>query len=144
MTLVHRCLALREIGVLYGMIDQCTVLVGKKTMPIEINDLGGGVTVVRLSGRIDIAGAREIDMPMNIIAGSKRNVVLDLSAVDFLASLGIRSIVVAAKSIASKRGICVMFGPTPDVRSVLEASAIDTVIPIHDGLDDAIRAVSPR
>src|ERR1700722_15940022 len=104
---------------------------GENTMPIEVNDLEGGVTVVRLSGRIDIAGAREIDMPMNIVAGSKRNVVLDLTAVDFLASLGIRSIVVAAKSIASKRGTCVMFGPTPDVRSVLEASAIDTVIPIH-------------
>jgi len=113
-------------------------------MAIAIENLDGGVTVVKLSGRIDIAGAREIDMPMNIVAGSKRAVVIDLTDVDFLASLGIRSIVIAARSIASKRGTCVMYGPTPDVRSVLEASAIDTVIPIHDGLDDAIRAVSPH
>jgi anti-anti-sigma factor len=113
-------------------------------MPIAIQDLDGGVTVVALSGRIDIAGAREIDMPMNIVAGSKRAVVIDLSSVDFLASLGIRSIVIAAKSIASKRGSCVMFGPNADVRSVLEASAIDTIIPIHSELDDAIRAVSPH
>jgi anti-sigma B factor antagonist len=112
-------------------------------MPIAIQDLDSGVTIVSLSGRIDIAGAREIDMPMNIVAGSKRRVVLDLTNVDFLASMGIRSLVIAAKSIASKRGSCVMFGPNDDVRGVLESSAIDTVIPIYSARDDAIQAVSP-
>lgn len=112
-------------------------------MPIAIQDLESGVTVVAISGRIDIAGAHQIDMPMNIVAGAKRRVVIDLTAVEFLASMGIRHIVIAAKSIASKRGVCVMYGPTPDVRSVLEATGIDTMIPIHDELDDAIRAVSP-
>jgi anti-anti-sigma factor len=83
-------------------------------------------------------------MPMNIVAGSKRAVVIDLTAVEFLASMGIRSIVIAAKSIVSKRGACVMFGPSADVRAVLEASGIDTIIPIFDVLDDAIGAVSTR
>jgi anti-sigma B factor antagonist len=112
-------------------------------MPIVIQDLDGGVTVVEISGRIDIAGAQQIDMPMSIVAGSRRAVVIDLTAVDFLASMGIRSLVIAAKSIASKRGACVMYGPNADVRSVLEATGIDTMIPIHDVLDDAIRAVKP-
>jgi anti-anti-sigma factor len=112
-------------------------------MPIAIQDLESGVTVVAISGRIDIAGAHQIDMPMSIVAGSKRRVVIDLTAVDFLASMGIRHIVIAAKSIASKRGACVMYGPNADVRSVLEATGIDTMIPIHDVLDDAIQAVSP-
>jgi anti-anti-sigma factor len=112
-------------------------------MPVAIGDEVDGVTIVKLSGRIDVAGAREIDMPMNIVAGSRRRVVIDLSSVEFLASMGIRSIVIVAKSIASKRGACVMFGPNDDVRGVLVSSAIDTMIPIHDVLDDAVRAVLP-
>ena len=112
-------------------------------MPIMIGDEANGVTIVKLLGRIDIAGAREIDMPMNLVAGSRRRVILDLSGVEFLASMGIRHIVIAAKSIAGKRGAFVMFGPNDDVRGVLVSSAIDTLIPIHDDLDDAVRAVSP-
>jgi anti-anti-sigma factor len=112
-------------------------------MPIAIQDLDGGVTVVTLSGRIDVAGAREIDMPMSVVAGSRRAVVIDLTSVDFLASMGIRSLVLAARSIARKRGTCVMFGPIDDVRGQLEASAIDTIIPMFDTFDDAIKALSP-
>jgi anti-anti-sigma factor len=112
-------------------------------MPITIGDENNDVTIVQLFGRIDIAGAHEIDMPMNIVAGSRRRVVLDLSGVEFLASMGIRHIVIVAKSIASKRGACVMFGPNDDVRGVLVSAGIDTMIPIHDDLDDAVRAVSP-
>ena len=88
-------------------------------MPIAVEDVDGTVTKVVLSGRIDIAGAHEIDMPMNVVAGSKRAVVIDLSKVEFLASMGLRSIVVCAKSIVSKRGKVVLFAPQPQVEEVI-------------------------
>ena len=84
-------------------------------MPIAIEDLDGGVTKVVLSSRIDVAGASEIDMPMNVIAGSRRAVVIDLSGVEFMASMGLRSIVLSAKSITSKRGKVVLLSPQPAV-----------------------------
>lgn len=111
-------------------------------MPIAIRHLDGGVTVVALSGRIDVAAAREIDLPMSVVAGARRAVVIDLTSVDFLASMGIRSLVLAAKAISRKGGSCVMFGPTVDVRAQLEASAIDTVMPIFEQFDAAVSAVS--
>jgi|HubBroStandDraft_1064217.scaffolds.fasta_scaffold1077234_1 anti-anti-sigma factor len=113
-------------------------------MPIATRDLDNGVTVVAIDGRIDILGAQQIDMPMSIIAGSKRSVVLDLSGVTFLASLGIRSMLVAAKSIASKGGACVMYGPNEDVRGVLETCGIDTIVPIFAALDEAVLAAAKR
>jgi anti-anti-sigma factor len=112
-------------------------------MPISIEQLDGAVTKVVLSGRIDIAGAREIDMPMNLVAGTRRAVVIDLSAVEFMASMGLRSIVVSAKAIASKRGKVVLLAPQPQVEEVLAVSGIDTLIPIFRDEAEAIAAVSP-
>jgi anti-sigma B factor antagonist len=112
-------------------------------MPIAIEDLDGTVTKVVLSGRIDIAGAHEIDMPMSIVAGSKRAVVIDLSKVEFLASMGLRSIVVSAKSIMSKRGKVVLLAPQPAVEEVITVSGIDTLIAICRDEAEAISAVTP-
>ncbi len=112
-------------------------------MPIAIQELDGNVTKVVLSGRIDIAGAHEIDLPMNVVGGSKRAVVIDLSAVDFMASMGLRSIVLSAKAILSKRGKVVLLSPRPMVEEVITTSGIDELIPIHHDEAAAIAAVMP-
>jgi anti-sigma B factor antagonist len=110
-------------------------------MPISVLDLDGNVTKVVLAGRLDIAGAREIEMPMAVVAGSRRAVVVDLSAVDFLASLGLRGIVVSARSIISKRGKIVLLMPQPQVEDVITTTGIDQLIPIYHDEADAIAAV---
>jgi anti-anti-sigma factor len=110
-------------------------------MPISILELDGNVTKVVLSGRLDIVGAREIEMPMAVVAGSRRAVVVDLSAVEFLASLGLRGIVISAKSIISKRGKIVLLFPQPHVEDVITTTGIDTLIPIFHDETAAIIAV---
>jgi anti-anti-sigma factor len=69
--------------------------------------------------------------------------VVDLTSVEFLASMGIRSIVFAARAIMSKRGACTLVSPPGDVRTVLTSSGIDEIIPIYDTMDEAILAVTP-
>ena len=110
-------------------------------MPIVIHDLEGDVTKVVISGRVDIAGAREIEMPMSVVAGSRRAVVVDLSAVEFLASLGLRGIVVSARSIFSKRGKIVLLRPRPQVEEVITTTGINQLIPIFHDEAEAIAAV---
>jgi anti-sigma B factor antagonist len=112
-------------------------------MPIAIEDLPGNVTRVALSGRIDIAGAQAIDMPMSVVAGSKRAVVIDMSGVDFMASMGLRHLVVCAKSIFSKGGRVVLLAPQPAVEEVIRVSGIDQLIPIHAEEAAAVAAVAP-
>ena len=112
-------------------------------MPIAIEELDGGVTRVSLSGRIDIPGAQEIDMPMSVVAGSRRAVVIDLSKVDFMASMGLRSLVVCAKSIMSKRGKVVLLSPQPMVEEVITISGINDLIPIYHDEAAAVAAVQP-
>jgi anti-sigma B factor antagonist len=80
---------------------------------------------------------------MSVVAGSRRAVVVDLSAVEFMASLGLRSIVVSAKSIISKGGKMVLLAPQPAVEEVLTISGIDDLIPIYHDEAAANAAVLP-
>jgi anti-sigma B factor antagonist len=111
-------------------------------MDMNIENLSDDVTKINLVGRLDISGALQIDLDFNTVAGSHRKIIVDLEQVPFLASMGIRTLVVGAKAVRSKGGSMVVLKPTPDVEKVLVSSGIDTFIPILHDLDAAIHAVT--
>jgi len=107
-------------------------------MQISSEELADGITRVALDGRMDIAGAAMVDLKMNIIAGSAKKLLIDLQKVEFLGSMGLRSIVIPARSVKSRGGKVVLFAPNEMVESVLKTSGIDTLLPVYHDLDAAI------
>ena len=107
-------------------------------MSFSTEELPGGITRVVLDGRMDIEGAAAIDLPMNVIAGSKKAVIVDLQKVSFLGSMGLRALVLPARAIAGRGGKVVLLGPNEMVQKVLVTSGIDKLIPIHYDLQSAI------
>jgi anti-anti-sigma factor len=99
-------------------------------MNLEVADVENGITKITLSGRLDVEGALKIDGEFNAIAERKKKVLVDLSAVSFIASLGIRTLITGAKATASNGGKMVLVYPQPSVEKVLRTSRVDTVIPI--------------
>ena len=112
-------------------------------MPISITELGGEVVGAVLSGRLDIAGAEAIDLPMNVIAGSRRSVVVDLADVEFIGSMGLRAIVMLAKTVQRRGGRVVLFAPRSEVAEVITTSGINELVPIVYDRAAAIAAVAP-
>ena len=110
-------------------------------MAISTEELAGGITRVILDGRLDIEGAAAVDLKMNVIAGSKKTVLLDLQKVSFIGSMGLRSLVMPARTIKSRGGKMVIFGPNELVEKVLMTSRVDTLIPIHHELESAMAAL---
>jgi anti-anti-sigma factor len=110
-------------------------------MKLDVLNDGNGVTRLLLNGRMDIEGASAVDMKFSVISGTEKKVIVDMSNVDFLASLGMRTLVLSAKSIASKGGKMVLLSPQPGVAKVLSTSGVDTVIPIATDLNTAIALV---
>ncbi len=51
-----------------------------------------------LIGRLDLTGSAKIDLPFNATAGSNRNLLMDMSGVTFVASIGIPRLVLGAKT----------------------------------------------
>ena len=107
-------------------------------MELQYRDLENNIRLIKLIGELDIIGVGAIETPFTgYCAGETPRVLVDLSEVSFLASIGIRLLTLNAKSIASRGGRMVLLQPTPDVRSVLEITGIPAIIPIYDGLESA-------
>ena len=101
-------------------------------MDISVDDLAGGITKVVLRGRFDTTGAVVIELPFNKIVTEQRKIIVDLSAVNFLASYGIRVLLVGAKIAKSKGGSLVILCPDNNVAKVLRTAGMDSLIPIHE------------
>jgi len=102
-------------------------------MRLSLTPMENGITRVSLSGRLDVQSAIEIDDEFTKLANESKNLLVDLSGVTFIASLGIRTLVIGAKATATNGGKMVLLNPQPNVEQVLRTSHVDTVMPItHD------------
>ena len=110
-------------------------------MEMAIESLEGDVTKVVFDGRFDIAGAQAVDLKMNVLAGSKKLMLLDMQKVSFLGSMGLRTIVTVVRTVKSRGGKIVVFGPGADVEKVLTMSGVNTLVPIHHDLQSAIASL---
>jgi anti-anti-sigma factor len=109
-------------------------------MKITISEFDDTGTKITLVGKLDIAGAATIDLPMATVAGTRRNVVVDMVGVDFISSIGIRHLVTAAKAVARGSARLVLLDPSPLVTDVLITAGLDDFLPIVRSEDEA-RAV---
>lgn len=110
-------------------------------MKMDVKDLGNSIKQVSLEGRMDVQGALQIDTQFAEIAKENRYVLLDLSGVSFLASLGIRTLVAGAKALSQNNGNLVVISPQEAVANVLKSTGIDSVIPIKNSLAEALALV---
>jgi anti-anti-sigma factor len=111
-------------------------------MLLTTEELPNGVTRAALNGRLDIAGSADVDLKLNVLAGSKKKLILDLAEVSFVASIGMRLLVVCAKTVAIKGGKIALLSPVPNVETVLTTAGIDAIVPIQHDLASAVAAVS--
>jgi anti-anti-sigma factor len=100
-------------------------------MELDVSIIEGTVTRVSLNGRLDAAGADRIDMRFTVaVVAPGRPAVVDLSGVSFLASMGIRLLISAARGLHTKGTKLVLFGANELVQDVLDQAALDQIIPI--------------
>lgn len=110
-------------------------------MNLTCNKIASGVALAELSGRMDMQGAMEIDSEFQNLIQSNHALIIDLSGVEFLASMGLRSLIIAAKSMHSRSGHLILLNPTVMVAQVLRASGTDSLIPVVGDKAEAERLV---
>jgi anti-sigma B factor antagonist len=110
-------------------------------MRLETEELDGGILKVNLAGRLDIAGTDLIAVPLAALAATdSRRVILDLSAVEFLASIGVRVILQNARAHQMRGGALVLLGPSPIIEEVLLTAGVPNVVPVVPDLASALAA----
>ena len=111
-------------------------------MKMQVEPVASGVVKVILEGRLDITGAGVIDLQFNAIAGSHRGVVVDLANVSFLASIGIRTLLLCAKAVQRRGGVFVLLNPVVEVEKILEVTGVVDLMPVYRDPEAALAAVS--
>ena len=107
-------------------------------MELQYSELENNIRMIKLTGRLDIIGTGEIETKFaGYCGGENARVIVDLSRVDFLASIGIRLLMLTAKSMHSRGGKMVLLNPTADVLHVLEVTGMPGIIPIYSHLKSA-------
>ena len=107
-------------------------------MELQYSEVENNIRLIRLSGRLDIVGVSEIESQFTAhSSGENPRLIVDLTDVEFVASIGIRLLTLTAKSVMSRGGRMVMLNPTSDVRDVLELTGIPAIIPVYDTIESA-------
>jgi anti-anti-sigma factor len=111
-------------------------------MSIEFEDLKENVRRINIAGRLDILGTDEIAIKFTALAcADNRRLIVDLTGVSFLASIGIRAIISNAKALQQRGGRMILFvGDNDSVIKTLETTGIDTVLPIFRDMTAASEA----
>ena len=99
--------------------------------------LPGGGTALHVRGDLDLATAPRFEDAL-LDAGLDQRLVVDLSECTFLDSSAVRVLVAAARDAQAAGGELSLVTPHPGVLRILQISGVDSMLPVHPALDDAL------
>lgn len=107
-------------------------------MKVSVDHPKENISRIVLDGRLDVAGAQAAEAEFNAAVAASPNVIVDLSKVPFIASLGIRLLVAGAQTRTKLGGKMVLMSPDELSRRILKTTGIDQLVPVCNGLDEAL------
>jgi anti-anti-sigma factor len=111
-------------------------------MELVVQEEPAGITQAALVGRLDIAGAQEIETPFRVLTRLRRTLVVDLSQVSFMASMGLRILMMGARAQSELGGKLALASPQPNVEKVLKESGIGDLIGVYPSVQAATAAIT--
>lgn len=100
-----------------------------------------GATKAVIDGRLDSTGVDAVEIRFQTgIASAEAVVIVDLSKVSFIASLGIRMLLSAARSLRNTGRKLLVFGANTAVSEILRTTALADVIPVLQSEAEALAA----
>ncbi len=99
----------------------------------------GSVVILTLQGKLDLDSAPELDRVITkLIDDEVRQIVLDLSGLEYISSAGLRVLLSGAKRLRHVQGKLVLASPAPQVKKILDISGFSTILQIFDNMPDAV------
>ena len=99
-----------------------------------------GYWVVKLEGRLDISNYSQFEQDcMNWIEQGQRKFILDLGALEYISSAGLRSILAATKKLKAQNGSLALCSLSGLVEEVVTVSGFDNILQVFADLDKAMK-----
>ena len=112
-------------------------------MNLDAEMIDNGITKVSLDGRLDIEGNNDIETEFTALGHVKKaKILVDLTDVSFIASIGMRTFLRAATALSDRKGKMVLVNAQPLVQEALASAGIDSLIPMHDEMEAAVASLA--
>ena len=110
------------------------------TLTVTTETPAEGVTVLRLSGRIDAAAAADFEAILLPRAEDPAvtRIVLEGAGMDYIASAGLRAILRAVKALTARKAKLYGAGLLPSVTSVLKMTGFLPFIELRPTVDECL------
>jgi anti-sigma B factor antagonist len=110
---------------------------------LEVTERDDGISQVALVGKLDITGLHEVDARFHEQTAARRQpTIVDLSRLEFIASLGMGMLISCAQSLQRDGHTMVMAGAIGVVDTALRTAGLDQAIPMVDDVDAAVAVLA--
>jgi anti-anti-sigma factor len=108
----------------------------------------GDVVVAAPAGRIDHANAESLTAALAPLlesaAGASPSLLLDFSRVDYISSVGLRVLMMAAKTLRAQQRKLGVAAPQPLVREIFEISRFNLILDLSPSVRAGLERLSPN
>jgi anti-sigma B factor antagonist len=112
------------------------------TLELNIIQSDDTLTHVALTGRLDALGVQQVGIRFQGATASRgKPTIIDLSKVEFIASLGLGMLLTCARSLHGRGARAVIVNPQPMVKKALETAHMDSIIPVVHSVAEAEAAL---
>jgi len=106
-------------------------------LEVVVEQLPAGGAVVRVTGELDLANVWALREKLESTSPSAP-LVVDLTECSFLDSSAMRALLETARKAEPVSGRVAVVAPAGGIRKALEIAGVDTVVPIHSTLAEAL------
>ena len=99
----------------------------------------GGISVIALSGDVDLESSPKVRDVLLDCVSAKRPVLVDMSAVSYIDSSGVASLVEAHQTARKGETTFALAQVSQSAMRVLELARLDKVFTIHSSVDDGLQ-----
>jgi anti-sigma B factor antagonist len=99
----------------------------------------GPLLILSLDGRLDHEGAQVFQAAaVRHIEAGERRILVDFGGISFVASLGIRALILPTQLAAQSGGRLCITGLGPSVRNLFETAGLDRMFTVFESVEEAL------
>jgi anti-anti-sigma factor len=106
----------------------------------------GNILILTPKGRIDHASADAFSAALSTYLANcksgEKPLILDFSQIEYVSSIGLRALMLAARQVKTQGGQITIAASTPMVREVFEVCRFNLVFPLFDSVDAALTSLA--
>jgi len=102
------------------------------------------INILALNGRLSVETEDQVQLKLTeAIKQSPNGLILDLGAVNFVSSAGLRMLIVVYKSAATLGIKLAMIRPSPEIYKLFKLASLDLTFNVFENEADAAKAICP-